>query len=115
MELALPARQSIEARLARLEDLLNNVARLHRKEVMQRYGFSSSTFHRLKRAGRLPVPIQLGGQLYRLVDLEAFEQTGQLPRPLSARPPVKIGGNGVPVPLTVRPSVQFSVRPTVQV
>lgn len=75
--------QSLAARLDRVEDLLSNVARLHRKEIMQRYGISEPTFHRWRRAGRLPAPIGLG-PLWRLMDLEAWERAGQLPRPKSA-------------------------------
>src|ERR1043166_610951 len=75
---------SLEARLSRPEDLVTNVSRLPRKEVMQRYGWAASTFHRRRRAGQLPEPIRLGGQLWRLVDLETAEKGGQLPRPASA-------------------------------
>ena len=76
--------QSLAARLERVEDLVSNVARLHRKEVCQRYGWSDRTFFRKQRAGQLPAPIRLGGPLWRLTDLEAMEQSGRLPRPKSA-------------------------------
>jgi predicted DNA-binding transcriptional regulator AlpA len=67
-----------------VELLVNNVARLHRKEVMLRYGITKSTFHRWAAAGRLPVPVRFGGPLYRVIDLEKAESAGQLPRPMSA-------------------------------
>ena len=75
--------QTLEARIDRLEQLVNNVARLHRKELMVRYGISEATFHRWVRAGRLPAPIRLGGPLWRLIDLEAYELCGRVPRPVS--------------------------------
>lgn len=77
--------QSLAARLARVEDLVNNVARLHRKEICQRYGWSDRNFYRKQRAGVLPAPICHDvGRLWRLSDLEAMEQSGRLPRPKSA-------------------------------
>jgi predicted DNA-binding transcriptional regulator AlpA len=68
----------LTARLDHLEVVVNNTARLHRKEVMQRYGVCSATFHRWKAKGKLPPPIGCG-PLYRLADLEAYELAGRLP------------------------------------
>ena len=77
--------QSITLRLERLENCLGNVARLHRKELMQRYGISECTFHRWVRAGRLPPPAtRICGPLWRITDIEAAELAGQLPCPKSA-------------------------------
>jgi predicted DNA-binding transcriptional regulator AlpA len=72
------------ARLSRLEDLVFNAVRLHRKDLMQRYGISAATLHRWLAAGRLPPPIRIGGPVWKLTDLEAAEASGALPRPFSA-------------------------------
>ncbi len=101
------ALQSVQARLARLEDLLSNLAHLHRKDLMMRYGISARTVDRWQAEGRLPPAIRIGGPLWRLVDLEAAEQSGQLPPPQAQ--------NGVSVPVSVHPTVHFTVHPSVQV
>lgn len=75
--------EALAAKLETLEDLVLNAPRLHRKNVMVRYGFSESTLHRWMREGRLPDPIRISGPMWRLADLEAAEKAGQLPRPVS--------------------------------
>jgi len=77
--------QNLEERLVKLERLVLNEPRLHRKEVMQRYSIGKSTLHRWLRAGRLPAPVRLCGPLWRIQDLEQAEQTGRL-SPLPKRP-----------------------------
>lgn len=68
-----------------LREEIANTPRLHRKDVMARYGISKSTLHRwLKLPGRLPRPVRFGGPLWRLADLEKAEAAGLLPRPVSA-------------------------------
>lgn len=57
--------------------------RLHRKDLMLRYGISEATLHRWIRRGLLPAPVRFTGPLWRLVDLEAAELSGRLPRPAS--------------------------------
>src|SRR5882724_12405561 len=78
------ALETLAARLDHLETQFANTPRLHRKEVMQRYALgSASTLHRWLRAGKLPQPVRLGGPLWRLADLEAAENAGQLPQPVT--------------------------------
>lgn len=74
----------LAAQLARLQELITNTPRLHRKELMLRYGCSESTLHRWIRKNLLPRPIRFTGPLWNLADLEAAEASGQLPRPVSA-------------------------------
>jgi predicted DNA-binding transcriptional regulator AlpA len=74
----------LAAELARLQELIISTPRLHRKELMLRYGCSESTLHRWIRKNLLPAPVRFTGPLWRLADLEAAEASGQLPRPDSA-------------------------------
>lgn len=69
--------------LQRLQELVLKVPRLHRKDLMVRYGLSEATLHRWLRGHKLPRPIRFTGPLWRLEDLEAAEKAGQLPCPVS--------------------------------
>ena len=68
----------------RLQALVLNTPRLHRKDLMARYGLSEATLHRWLRRHRIPRPIRFSGPLWRLEDLEAAEEAGQLPCPVSS-------------------------------
>src|SRR5258708_2918135 len=99
------ALETLAARVDQLETELRHTARLHRKEVMLRYGITKSTLHRWLQAAQLPPPIRLEGHgpLWRLADLEAAENAGQLPQPVT-------DGNGGLVPtLSGFATVQRSV------
>ena len=76
--------RDLAEQVSQLRQLITNSPRLHRKDVMLRYGFSEATLHRWMRKGLLPEPIRICGPLWRLVDLEAAEAAGRLPRPMSA-------------------------------
>jgi predicted DNA-binding transcriptional regulator AlpA len=67
----------------RLQALVLNTPRLHRKDLMVRYGLSEATLHRWLRQQKIPRPIRFSGPLWRLEDLEEAEQAGQLPCPVS--------------------------------
>jgi predicted DNA-binding transcriptional regulator AlpA len=68
----------------RLQRLVLNVPRLHKKDVQARYGWSRATLDRKIASGHFPKPVRFGGQpLWRLDDLETAETGGQLPRPAS--------------------------------
>jgi predicted DNA-binding transcriptional regulator AlpA len=82
--------EGISAQLEGLKKLLakepvsdRNLPRLHRKDLMQRYGISEPTLHRWIRKGLLPEPVRFSGPLWTLADLEAREMAGRLPRPVS--------------------------------
>lgn len=66
-------------RIERLEEHVRNLPRLHVKDICLRYSISKSTLYRLRRLGKLPVPIRFNGPLWRLEDLERAEQRGRLP------------------------------------
>ena len=74
--------KELAAAVAELRELIANRPRLHRKDVMRRYGFSESTLHRRLRKCWFPAPRRFGGPLWRLADLEAAERSGTLPRPV---------------------------------
>jgi predicted DNA-binding transcriptional regulator AlpA len=67
--------------VTRLRQMLANVPRLHRKDILRRYGISKSTLHRRIRAGTFPKPVRITGPVWRLVDLELAEITGRIARP----------------------------------
>lgn len=73
----------LQERCQRLQELVLNTPRLHRKDICRRYGWSDSTFFRKKDAGKIPPPVELG-HLWRLEDLEEAEKVGQLPCPVSS-------------------------------
>jgi len=70
--------------VADLRAALANTPRLHRKDVLLRYGISKSTLHRRLAKGEFPEPVRIMGPLWRLADLEAAEAAGALQRPVSA-------------------------------
>lgn len=80
----MPTMEQILRELQSLRRIIINQPRLHRKDVMVRYGWSESTLHRRIRDGRLPPPVMFSRPLWRLGDLEDAEIAGQLPRPVSA-------------------------------
>jgi DNA-binding transcriptional MerR regulator len=51
---------------------------------MRRYGISEDTLDRWLKRGLLPPPIRIRGKLWRPEDLEAMEEAGQLPCPVSS-------------------------------
>jgi predicted DNA-binding transcriptional regulator AlpA len=67
--------------VADLKEAVLNQPRLHRKDLMLRYGWSESTLHRNLRRGLLPKPVRFSGPLWRPQDLEQAELAGQLPKP----------------------------------
>ncbi len=76
--------RTLQETVQRLQRLILNVPRLHKKDVQARYGWSRATLDRKIASGHFPRPVRLGGQpLWRLEDLEAAEIAGQLPRPAS--------------------------------
>ena len=76
--------QTLQEAMQRIQRLVLNVPRLHRKDLMRRYGISEDTLDRWIKRGLIPAPIRLGGQaLWRLEDVEAAESGGRLPRPVS--------------------------------
>jgi len=75
---------TLAVEVATLKELVLNAPRLHRKDLLVRYGIAESTLHRWLRRGWLPEPIRIAGPVWRLADLEAAERAGQLPRPVSA-------------------------------
>jgi predicted DNA-binding transcriptional regulator AlpA len=72
----------LQERCQRLQELVLNTPRLHRKDICRRYGWSDSTFFRKQRVGKIPPPVELG-HIWRLEDIEAAEKAGQLPCPVS--------------------------------
>ena len=74
--------QQLLSGMAELREMIANQPRLHRKDLMVRYGCSEATLHRWMRNERLPAPIRFRGPLWRLGDLEAAEQAGRLPLPV---------------------------------
>ena len=77
------AYQTLLETVQRLQRAVLGVPRLHRKDIMARYGWTKSTLDRHRHL--LPKPIRFGGQpLWRLEDLEAAETAGQLPCPVSS-------------------------------
>ena len=83
---ACPPLKVLAVELERLERLLANTPRLHVKDVLARYGWSSSTLYRRLKARRFPRPVHQVGSLWRLEDLERAELAGQLPRTQSGQP-----------------------------
>jgi len=75
---------SLQERCQRLQELVCNTPRLHRKDLMRRYGISEDTLDRWLKRGLLPPPIRIRGKLWRPEDLEAMEEAGQLPCPVSS-------------------------------
>jgi hypothetical protein len=64
----------LAALVERLERQLLALPRLHVKDVCRRYCISKSTFYRWRQRRKLPPPsVILGGPLWRLEDLERFE------------------------------------------
>ncbi|MGO8839483.1 MAG: helix-turn-helix transcriptional regulator [Limisphaerales bacterium] len=76
--------QDLVEAVQRLQELVLSRPRLHRKDLMTRYGISEATLHRLLRRHKLPRPVRFSGPLWRLEDLEAAEKAGQLPCPVSS-------------------------------
>ena len=74
-----------------LRELVSNTPRLHRKDLLARYGISQSTLDRRIRSGRLPAAIRFPGPLWRLADLEAAEARTTLP----VCPFVSVSGSGL--------------------
>lgn len=106
---ALPI-EVLTARVDHLEAVVSNTARLHRKEVAQRYGgIALKTVHRWVAKGKLPPPIRICGPVWKLADLEAYELAGRLPAPSSAATasafPPSLSTNGQPVRLSTCPSL----------
>lgn len=82
--LSKPTLEELAEELERLREMVLSRARLHTKEVMQRYGISKSTLYRRLASGDFPRPIKWRGPALRfwpVADLEAAEQAGRLPRP----------------------------------
>lgn len=76
---------TLQGTVQRLQEALGKLRRLHRKDILVRYGWSESTLERRIREGRFPRAVSLGGHpFWRLEDLEAAEIGGQIPRPVSA-------------------------------
>jgi len=76
---------TLKETVQRLQRLVLNVPRLHKKDIQNRYGWDRTTLDRKIARGHFPAPIRFGGHpVWRLEDLEAAESAGQLPRPVSA-------------------------------
>lgn len=76
--------QALQATVERLQRLVLNVPRLHKKDVQARYGWSRATLDRKIAGGHFPRPVRFGGQpVWRLEDLEAAELAGQIAPPAS--------------------------------
>jgi predicted DNA-binding transcriptional regulator AlpA len=71
---------ALAAEIERLKELIST-PRLHRSDVMLRYGISEPTLHRWMRLGRLPRPRRVTGPIWSLADLEAAERAGRVPEP----------------------------------
>lgn len=71
---------ALAAEINRIKKLISS-PRLHRKDLMLRYGISEATLHRWLRRHVLPRPRRLTVPLWSLEDLEAAEKAGQLPDP----------------------------------
>jgi hypothetical protein len=67
--------------LAVLRELVLSRARLHRKEVLLRYGISKDTLYRRMKRGLFPKPSKIAGPVWPLAVLEAAERAGVLPAP----------------------------------
>jgi len=77
--------QTLQETVQRLQRLVLNVPRLHKKDIQSRYGWSRATLDRKIAGGHFPRPVRFGGQpVWRLEDLEAAEIAGLLPQPASA-------------------------------
>ena len=77
-----PTIESLASELARLRELVCQAARLRRKEVAARYGFSVRTLERRLKRRAFPRPSLIAGPVWALTDLEAAERDGHLPHPV---------------------------------
>lgn len=68
---------ALAVEIERLKELIST-PRLHRSDVMIRYGISEPTLHRWVKRGRLPRPRRVTGPIWSLADLEAGEKAGQI-------------------------------------
>jgi hypothetical protein len=81
---ARPSVVSLAKRLEELERTVLNTPRLHRKDLLLRYGISECTLHRWIRKGKLPKSVRISGPLWTIASLELAEKAGQIPPPNSA-------------------------------
>ena len=79
-----PTVVSLAKRLEDLERAILNTPRLHRKDLLLRYGVSECTLHRWIRKGKLPRAVRISGPLWTVGSLEQAEKAGQLPAPVSS-------------------------------
>lgn len=64
---------ALAADVEHLRELVANTPRLHRKDLLARYGISQTTLDRRIRSGTIPAAIRFPGPLWRLADLESAE------------------------------------------
>jgi predicted DNA-binding transcriptional regulator AlpA len=79
--LSKPTLEALAEELAGLRELVLSRVRLHRKEVLLRYGIGKDTLYRRMKRGDFPRPSRIAGPVWTLADLEAAEAAGRLPCP----------------------------------